>query len=205
MCDTRGVLSKLPTVEGQLVTLKRIKEAIGMNSSELQLAYSQGSSIETVAWRSRNLLELVIWSEHCAASKENSKEFMLDSARDAADGLTIPEGSWLRGSLQPTRQLLLDNATADGFDIEQPFTRVASAAKKLGRGDMFSALNKSFSKFAHPTAFAIFSAGTKAQELLRSKFYETGMGLANSGLQLLDEAEHRIRAQIIAGHSEPTS
>jgi hypothetical protein len=189
------VLSGPATLEEQLSVLKQIKEAVVLNLSELRLAHS-GRPLGTVAWLARNLLELAIWSEHCAASKENAKEFLLDSARDAADSLDIPDGPWLHKSLGPTRKRLLDNASADGFDIEQEYARVSSVAKKLGRGDVFKYLNKMFSKYAHPTALAIFSAGGSAQELLRQKFHELGINLADSALHFLDESGRRVWAEI---------
>ena len=99
------VLSDPATLEDQLGILKQIKDFVDLNRSELQSAYLQ-RPLGSVAWLARNLLELAIWSEHCAASKENAKEFLLDSARDACDGLKIPDGPLLHGSLEPTRQRL---------------------------------------------------------------------------------------------------
>jgi hypothetical protein len=196
VCDTCEVLSAPPTLEEQLSVLRRIKDAIDLNLAELSSAYSQGSSLGMVAWLARNLLELAIWSEHCAASKENAKEFLLDAARDAHDALDVPEGPWLRSSLAPTRQLLLDNAAADGFDIEQDYAAVSRVAKKLGRGDLFRSFNKAFSKHAHPTALEIFSAGTEFRDALRKKFYESGSNLADTGLSFFNEGAKRIIEQM---------
>ena len=135
------MLSGPPTLDEHLSILKQIKAFVDLNRSELQFAYSQ-RPLGAVAWLARNLLEIAIWSEHCAASKENAKEFLLDSARDACDALKIPDGPWLHSSLEPTRQRLLDHAAADGFNIEQDYARVLSIAKNLGRGDVFRHLNK---------------------------------------------------------------
>jgi hypothetical protein len=179
-----NVVSGQATAEQQLSILNQIKEAVDQNLSELRSAYTQ-RSLGTVAWLARNLLELAIWSEHCAASKENAKEFWLDSARDAFDALDIPDGPLLHSSLEPTRRLLLDNAAADGFDIEQEYARVSSVAKKLGRGEAFKHVNKTLSKYAHPTALAIFSPGGNAQEALRTKFYQLGINSADSALWFL--------------------
>lgn len=107
-----------PTVEEQISVLQRIKEFVDLNRAELELAYSQ-RRLAAVAWLARNLLELAIWSEHCSLSKENAREFLLDAARDALDALNIPDGPWLRNSLKTARQHLLDNATADGFDMNR--------------------------------------------------------------------------------------
>jgi len=188
------VLSGPATLEEQLGILKPIKEAIDLNLSELRFAYSQGS-LGMVAWLARNLLELAIWSEYCATSKENAKEFLLDTARDAHDAVDIPDGPWLKSSLEPTRQLLLSNASADGFDIEQEYARVSRIAKSLGRGDIFKHFNKTLSKYAHPTALAVFS-DRDTREALRETFYKMGINSADSGLRFLNEAGKRIRAQI---------
>jgi hypothetical protein len=189
------VLSDPATLEEQLSILKQIKDFVAFNRSELQSAYSQ-RPLGSVAWLARNLLELAIWSEHCAASKENAKEFLLDAARDACDVLKIPDGPWLHSSLEPTRQDLLENAVADGFNIEQENTRALHAAQKLGRGEVFRHLNKAFSKYAHPTALAIFSADTDGEKALREKFFELGINLADSALHFLHEAGQGIRTQI---------
>jgi hypothetical protein len=169
-------------------------ECVELNLSELHQAHQDGR-LATVAWLSRNLLELTIWSEHCAASKENAKEFLLDSARDALDSLDLPDAI-LHNNLHRTRETLLANAGAGGFDIEQDYTKVAKVAKALGRGDVFRGFNKAFSKYAHPTALAIFSEGTDAQEQLRHTFYNAGVNLASSALRIINEAGQRIWAEI---------
>jgi hypothetical protein len=196
------MVSGPPTLEEQLGILKAIKETVDSNLSALHRAYAD-RQIGAVAWLSRNLLELAIWSEHCAASKESAKEFLLDSARDACDILNIPDGPWLHNSLRRTRQTLLDNAAADGFDIEQDYARVSAVAKRLGRGDVFKHLNKVFSKYAHPTALAIFSQDSAAaEEALRKKLYELGSTLAESALTILNGAGERIWTEIKGNKQE---
>jgi hypothetical protein len=87
--------------------------------------------------------------------------------------------------LKPTRQILLTNAAADGFDIEQDYARVSAVAKTLGRG-VFKHL-KVLSKFVHPTALAIFSKrSAAAEELLRKKLHELGSTLAEFALTILN-------------------
>jgi hypothetical protein len=182
------MLSGPSTSEGQLDVLARIKKVVDVNVAELQLAYAD-RTISVIAWTGRNLLELAIWSEHCAASKENAKEFLLDAARDGYDVLDIPGGPVVINSLKPARQDLLDKTIGDGFDIEQENTRVFNAAKKLGRGDVFRYCNKIFSKYAHPTALVIFSDEEAA---LRKKMYELGTGFGQSALNILNDAGQRI-------------
>jgi hypothetical protein len=196
------MLSTPPTLEEQLAVLKAIKESVDLDLHELRCAYA-GRRIGAVAWLSRNLLELAIWSEHCAASRENAREFLLDSARDACDVLSIPDGPWLHNSLKPARQTLLTNAAADGFDIEQDYARVSAVAKTLGRGDVFKHLNKIFSKYAHPTALAIFSKGSPtSEEALLKKLHELGSTLAESALTILNNAGERIWTEIKGSKQE---
>jgi hypothetical protein len=196
-CKTMKMISGPPTLEDQLSVLKQVKEAVDLNRSELELAFNE-RPFGTVAWLARNLLELAILSEHCAASKENAKEFLLDSARDACDAVNIPDSPLLLNSLQPVRQELLDKAASDGFDIEQGYARISSLARQLGRGDTFKDMNKMFSKYAHPTALAIFSSGSEAEVVLRQKFYELGCNLATSALTILNSAGPRIWEELQA-------
>ena len=61
------------------------------NTDALQRAMKDGG-ISAIAWLTRNLLELMVWSEYCAQCEANAKTFALDSARDANDMLNIPDG-----------------------------------------------------------------------------------------------------------------
>jgi hypothetical protein len=83
------------------------------------------------------------------------------------------------------REDLLGKSKEDGFDIEEFYTKVASAAKELGRGPLFRHMNKTLSKFAHPTAFAIFSRGDN-DSLLRDKFRSVGLFFAQAALMFTD-------------------
>lgn len=161
--------------------LKKIRQSVEQNTNELQLALIE-RPLNAVAWLARNLLELAIWSEYCAQSEENAKEFQLDAARDAYDALDVPDGLISKQSFAPVRQELIDKAKTDGFDIEDSYTRVATAAKKLNRGGFFKHMNKTFSKFAHPTALAIVYNPNDEEPLLRQKFYAIGMDLGRIAL-----------------------
>ena len=165
--------------------LKKIRQSVEQNSTELQLAFSE-RPLNTVAWLARNLLELAIWSEYCTQSEENAKEFVIDSARDACDVLDIPDGLLSKESFQPIRQELIAKARTDGFDIEENYTRVATAAKKLGRIEFFKHMNKAFSKFAHPTALSIVYNPNDEETLLRQKFHDIGMDLSQIAVQFLN-------------------
>jgi hypothetical protein len=47
-------------------------------------------------------------------------------------------------------------------------------------------MNKTLSKFAHPTAFAVFSLGSDTEVLLKEKFRSVGLFFASAGLMFTD-------------------
>jgi hypothetical protein len=185
------MLSGPPTDALHLDVLKKLKDNVDLNLGELDLAF-QSRPLGAVAWVARNLLELALWSEQCGKSKENANEFMLDATRDAADMVNIPDGPLVLTSLKPVRQDLLDKAAADGFDIEQAYQRVNEIAQSAGRADTYKYFNKLLSKFAHPTAIAVFSLGSDKEKGLRDKFYELGKNFGMSALAFLNEAASSI-------------
>ena len=172
--------------ESHAQILDKIRQSIVLNQERLQYITAQ-TPVATSAWLARNLLELAIWAEYCRSSQERAQEFMLDGARDAYDALNIPQELLLpsSGHLE-LRQELLDKSKDDGFDIEESYTKVASAAKALGRGPLFRHMNKTLSKFAHPTAFAVFSLGSDTEVLLKEKFRSVGLFFAGAGLMFTD-------------------
>jgi hypothetical protein len=172
--------------ESHAQVLGKIRQSIVLNQQRLQYITVQ-TPVATTAWLARNLLELAIWAEYCRSSQERAQEFMLDGARDAYDALNIPQELLLpsSGHLR-LRQELLDKSKEDGFDIEESYTKVSNAANVLGRGPLFKHMNKSLSKFAHPTAFAIFSLGSDTEVLLKEKFRSLGLFFASAGLMFTD-------------------
>lgn len=172
--------------ESHVQVLGKIRQSIVLNQQRLQYITVQ-TPVATTAWLARNLLELAIWAEYCRSSQERAQEFMLDGARDAYDALNIPQELLLpsSGHLR-LRQELLDKSKEDGFDIEESYTKVSNAANVLGRGPLFKHMNKSLSKFAHPTAFAIFSLGSDTEVLLKEKFRSLGLFFASAGLMFTD-------------------
>jgi hypothetical protein len=172
--------------ENQVYVLQKIQAAAVLNRDRLKHS-TANTPVSTVAWLTRNLLELVIWAAYCRSNEERAHEFMLDGARDAYDALDIPEAIILPGSRNKiVRAELLDKAKADGFDIEESYTKVSNAAKEIGYGLLFKHLNKTFSKFAHPTAFAILSLGSKEEQLIKEKAQKMGMHLADAALMFTD-------------------
>jgi len=171
--------------DNQAYVLQKIRAAVILNRDRLEYS-TANTPVSTTAWLTRNLLELVIWAEYCRSSDERAHEFMLDGARDAYDALNIPDKVLPNFPSQTVRAQLLEKAKADGFDIDEPYTWVSNAAKALGRGDIFKHLNKTFSKFAHPTAFAILSLGSEEEQLIKEKAVKMGMFLADAALMFTD-------------------
>jgi len=172
--------------ESHAQILGKIRQSIVLNQERLQYIKTQ-TPVATTAWLARNLLELAIWAEYCRSSQERAQEFMLDGARDAYDALNIPQELLLPSSDHlKLREELLDKSKEDGFDIEESYTKVTNAAKLLGRGPLFKHMNKTLSKFAHPTAFAIFSLGSETESLLKDKFRSVGLFFATAGLMSTD-------------------
>ncbi len=184
------------SITEQLGVLKKLKESVELNTHELNIDIKT-RTINTVAWLARNLVELALWCEYCGQSKENARELLLDSARDAYDSINIPDGVVSQASFQEVQQELLNKAETDGFDIKKKYTDVGTVAKNLGMSIRFKYLNKMLSKFAHPTALAILSTDSNVHNLLRQKFYEIGISASRSATHSING--HAIR--ITSGNS----
>jgi hypothetical protein len=90
--------------------LGRLNFAIRENMQDLEVAAGSGR-LSTVAWLTRNLLELAIWTSYCARSRNNAKEFVLDAARDAHEAMNVPDGLFSKdSSFQAVRQRAIESA-----------------------------------------------------------------------------------------------
>jgi len=110
----------------------------------------------------RNLTELLIWIEYCAASEENARAFCNDGPRDLRELLEALQKvySFTNSAPQPLIADMLAGlrsaAVNDSFpNIEKRYIDVRDAAKEIGKLEAFGPLFKAFSKFTHPTALAI--------------------------------------------------
>ena len=177
-------VDKLENVRPQI--LKLLQSAVEDNLCGLDEAYKAGR-LSTIAWSSRNLLELAMWSAHCSKSENNAKQFLLDAARDASDVLDVPDGVFSDTfSFKGVRDQFLETAKEDGFEtFDESFTRVAQVAKQLGQEVTFRHYNKLLSKFAHPTALSVVNSGRESTEMLKRKFYELGVKLGGMTLEAL--------------------
>jgi hypothetical protein len=137
------------------------------NAQDLELGFNE-KRITKLAWAARNLLELSIWIDYCNFSDANATEFRNDSTRDllgfskAVQQLQIQEEGMPDPGLEASQAGLVAFAenTLGVIGLDEDYTRVLKAARELGREKQFGALNKLFSKYAHPTSFALHSVVT---------------------------------------------
>jgi hypothetical protein len=134
-------------------------QSVGRNCGELLETIGK-DRLPAAAWIARNLLELLVWVKYCGVSKENAWRFHEDALRDVK-GLTelhkqICDVIGIEDeSSTIAAQLIKDEASKLGLeDIDSIFLAVAKASKEPGvdLDRQFVAINKSLSKFAHPTA-----------------------------------------------------
>ena len=148
------------------------------------------ADLSQVSWRTRNLLELMVWTMHCANSEEAAKTFCEDALRDGVDAMKTPASFTLSQEMNDLRKQILDLTKHMGLDgIEEDYTRVARVAQGLGLGDMWRFTNKGLSKLAHPTAFAVIYPLTGDNEnCTRTYFYHIGRACGESALQIISAA-----------------
>ena len=146
---------------------------------------TQNGSAMLLAWRARNLLELSVWSNWCAKSRDKTRRVYEDAGRDAADILdalmkwgtkTAQLTDWLDPIATAKQDLSKRALLLDGIQsLEGNYKRVSEAAKECGIGEHFALSYKLLSKFAHPTAMQILVVPDKQQEaLLRDLFFSQG-------------------------------
>jgi hypothetical protein len=142
-----------PAANIQQDVLKRLGAVIIENQDDLENAVHTGR-INAVAWLTRNLLELMIWTLYCAKSEENAQQFLLDAGRDLTDTLRtlskiVPDPTAPKAALKE----IIEWANEVGVEtLEERFTAVSKAAEEIGKAGAFRDVNKLLSKFAHPTA-----------------------------------------------------
>jgi len=83
--------------------MDRLKPAVETELHRLEQANADGD-LSQVSWRARNLLEVMIWTLHCASSEEASKTFCEDAARDAVDAMKPPANFTLSQEMDDLRK-----------------------------------------------------------------------------------------------------
>jgi len=168
-------------------------KSLTTNTFELERAFME-QRIGTLAWVTRNILELSVWIDYCNLSDANAERFRTDAARDflglvkAVQSLQVAEyGSEHVGLEQAQRALEAFAISAYGIPtLDDTFEMVSSAAKDLGRGKAFLAMNKLLSKFAHPTAWAVNATDSiEADADFREMFLLDGIEIATESLTKL--------------------
>jgi hypothetical protein len=167
--------------------------------NELIGAASRSANAPLAAFCARNILEVAVWTSYCLASRDNAKRFTEDAKRDVNGILGIckrvgevAKAHPDKGILDPATWQLLADVEARG-ELDDKYLPVHEAAKSLGtdEGIAFSAFNKLFSKFAHPTALTVSNvfigeAGKQWSEL----FIKIGSGLFT--FMMTEIAQHRF-------------
>ncbi len=153
--------------------------------------FGKTGRLPTVAWLTRNLLELAVWTSHCAKSEANSKQFVLDAARDAHDAMDVPLTDIFSNDLRRRSRdvgngasgCAFEHAQEDGFEtLGEKYTAVSMIARELGKGPEFQSFNKLLSKFAHPTALSVINSRSAVNDVLKEKFYQMGTNLGSNTL-----------------------
>ena len=151
---------------------------------------NKDDDLPVIAYYSRNLLEVVIWTKFCFQSDKNARIFYSDAGRDADDLLKRNlEYSIDKEGTTAARKKLKKNAAKQNIcDIEKRFTNIRKAVKEVGLNKQFLLQNKLFSKFAHPTALQIISprSGQEAQDYANSFYIQACVNYSES-IRVLEE------------------
>jgi hypothetical protein len=139
----------------RFMVFEKLAQASSLNTRELVNAQDD-APISRVAYITRNLLELLVWTEYCGKSVENSRRFYLDSLRDWIDLLRLlpPEEVGVI-----TGQLSIADILAELklHEPERPFVKVREAAKEVGKLEFYEATNKLLPRQGNPWAVGGFS------------------------------------------------
>ncbi len=153
-------------------------------------------TVSGAAWNSRNLLELWVWLEFCATSRENARRFYEDALRDM-QGLTdaLSKLHALQGipnEFEASARMKIEKAAPDKLGLDSlggDYTRVTHAAKAVGLGDFFASNNRLLSKFAHPTAGLVLGImqQTEAHRNLQATLTTSGLFFAGQCVIALEQ------------------
>jgi Family of unknown function (DUF5677) len=117
--------------------------------------------IDLLAQTLRCLMELNIWIDFCNVSEENWRQFVDDAGRDIRElgqaGLKLYRGKnkKIEEHLAEDFVELEKEAEKHGIgkkELHRKYMSVRDAADTMGRGEIYSAMYKVASKYAHPTA-----------------------------------------------------
>jgi hypothetical protein len=188
----------------QANTLLSLGRATMTNYDITVQAYT-AQHIQQIAWATRNLLELSIWSEYCAQSSDNADRFSTDSLRDGIgiiqamenlsslptkDPRTLEMLATNKIQIHTAKRQLSDGAKKLGIsNLDHRYKDVRDVAKELGQAKAYKHANVLLSKFVHPTALIVTgdfdSSWIKA---MIDGFVEIAVAFANGGLDDIAKA-----------------
>jgi hypothetical protein len=182
-----------PWHEQQLIHFMGI---VNVSMADLVRAHEE-ERLSTLAWITRNLLELVVWIEFATKSDENAKRFQDDATKDlygwakAAIDLEKGRDSAEHKKLSDKMSELEKFAQSRGLvKLGDDYMRVSAIAKELGHDADFAPRYKLYSKFAHPTAWIVRTASSvEADADVRNMFFDDGVVLAFAAIA---HFEHRF-------------
>jgi hypothetical protein len=153
------------------VDFKRIVEALLSRTDEQLdrlLSALNDLSLAMMAYATRNLLELNIWTGYVLASNDNSKRFAQDWL---LGGIGLLEGlqGWYTSHGGSPAELTSTAATLSELRKQQSswglentnYLKVNQVAKELGHGDEYDNLFKVYSKLVHPTSWSVLGMEDK--------------------------------------------
>ncbi|MDQ6664536.1 MAG: hypothetical protein M3Z23_09095 [Acidobacteriota bacterium] len=143
-------------------------------------------TLEEAAWRTRNLLELLIWTEYCTQSLNTALEFYREAVRDLRDVNIkgVPKDKIDAEVLAEIAQF------SNVLDIEQQkLQHMNDVAETVKRKDFYSQQSKILSKCVHPTAMSIIAPmSVEGAHQVRQTFIETGLAWAEEANNKLDSS-----------------
>jgi hypothetical protein len=163
--------------------------------------------IQQIAWATRNLLELSVWTDYCAKSSNNANRFLTDALRD---GMGIFRAMENLSSLATKNPRTLKNLAANKVMIDTAKRQLSDGAVKLGVSNLdhrykklgavvkelgetqATAYNNAIallSKFVHPTSLIVTmdldSSWTKP---MIDGFFEIALAFADGSLNEIASA-----------------
>ena len=137
-----------------------------------------------LAWRARNLLELMVWTLYFCRGEQNARRIYEDAGRDTRELIEAFE-KWGKATAQPAdwiapleeeRNALLQRAAAFEIDsLDGTYKATGQAARECGIEQHYAPKFKLLSKFAHPTAVQIIAPPDKAKDSMqRDAFFSWG-------------------------------
>jgi hypothetical protein len=176
-----------------------------MTNYELGVQAHQAGQIQQLAWATRNLLELVTWSEYCAKSSDNANRFHEDALRDLLGALEVmdnvallaPESSSqdlaiFKTMMEEFKRQISDIAVRTGIPkLDNNYKSVSKVAMELGeqQATAYKNVNVLLSKFVHPTALIVNEVlDPQWARVMMNIFLEVAAVSAESGLDDIAKA-----------------